>query len=68
MREAAFGPEDTARMAEAYESALKRLGLVDRNDPLTELVASKVLEIARSGKAPANAICDQALKELGVLK
>jgi hypothetical protein len=65
IREAAFEPEDSARMAEAYEAALLRLGLIDRNDPITELLASKIIEIARSGKAPAAAICDQAVKELG---
>jgi hypothetical protein len=64
IREGAFEPEDTARTGEAYEAALKRLGLVDRNDPLAQRIASKIIEIARSGKAPAAAICDQTLKEL----
>jgi hypothetical protein len=68
MREASFGPEDTARMAEAYEAAFKRIGLVDRTDPLTELIASKIIEIARSGNAPAEMICDQVLKEFGAIK
>jgi hypothetical protein len=65
LREASFGPEETARMAAAYEAALEKLGLVDCADSMTELIAAKIIEIARNGKQRAEAICDQALKELG---
>jgi hypothetical protein len=68
LREASFGPDETASMSEAYETALKRLGLIDRTDPVTELVAAKIIEIARGGERSAIRICDQALKELGVPK
>jgi hypothetical protein len=61
MRDASFGPEETARIA-----ALKRLGLVNRNDPVTEIVASKIIEIARTGERSDAIICDMALKELGI--
>jgi hypothetical protein len=68
MREASFGPDETAFMSEAYETALKKLRLVDRNDPVTELIAAKVIEIARRGvRSPAD-ICDQVITELGARK
>ena len=38
----------------AYELTLRTLNLVDRNDPLTTMIASKILEIGATGlKDPA---------------
>jgi hypothetical protein len=42
----AFGPEEIKLMATAFQGALNALGLMDRADPLNELVAKKVIEIA----------------------
>jgi hypothetical protein len=53
-----------SKIGAAQERPWRSLGLVDRNDPLAQRIASKIIEIARSGKAPAAAICDQTLKEL----
>jgi hypothetical protein len=39
--DAAFAPEDIQRITSAYEAALQKLGLVDRGDPVTEVVAQK---------------------------
>jgi hypothetical protein len=66
LREAAFNPEQVKQMTAAYETALRKLELVDRSDPVTELIARKIIEIARSGERSATAICDRALEELGV--
>jgi hypothetical protein len=41
--------EDMARLVAAYEKTLRALRLVDRSDPITELVARKVIEIGQSG-------------------
>jgi hypothetical protein len=38
-------PREIVRLNEAYERALRSLGLVDRNDPLTEIVAKRIVEI-----------------------
>ena len=35
--------------AKVFEDVLQTLGLVDRKDPLTEMVAKKVVELATSG-------------------
>jgi len=66
IREGSFGPQDIARMTAAYEAALKLLHLKDRADPVTELVAKKIIEIARSGEPDPAKICTRALKELGI--
>ena len=35
--------------AKVFEDVLQTLGLVDRKDPLTEMVAKKVVELATAG-------------------
>jgi hypothetical protein len=42
-------PEDIGRLAAAYEATLQMLELADRSDPLTQLVASKIIEIGQTG-------------------
>jgi len=64
--EAAFEPDDVARLTSAYEAALNLLGLTDRTDPVTEIVAKKIIEIARTGERDPPKICARALKELGI--
>ena len=65
-QEALFSPEDIARMVSAYEAALQLLRLTDRNDPVTVMVAKKIIEVTRSGESDPPRICARALKELGI--
>ena len=61
-----MGPEDIRRLTTAYEQALRTLGIVDRGDPLAELLARKIIEVAQTGiREPAD-ITAQAIKELGI--
>jgi hypothetical protein len=66
LQEAAFSPEDIGRMTAAYEAALRLLRLTDRTDPVTEIVAKKIIEVTRSGEHDPPRICARALKELGI--
>jgi hypothetical protein len=50
VKEAAFDPEEVQAIVAAYEAALARLGLKDRSDPAAEMVARKIVEIARGGE------------------
>lgn len=50
LQRSAFGPEEIERMTTAYEDALRVLGLTDRADPLTEILAKKIIEIAQTGE------------------
>jgi len=61
----AFGPEDIANLAAAFEAALSKLGLVDRQDPLTMTVAKLVMQLAKDGESDPKQLCDEALKVLG---
>jgi len=61
-----LGPEEISRLSEAYERTLRTLSLVDRNDPLTEMIAKKIIEIGQTGvKEPAQ-ISKLAIKDLGI--
>jgi len=59
-----FGPEDIKVITTAFEGALSNLGLVYRDDPLTELVAEKIIECAQTGERDTIRLRDGALKLL----
>jgi hypothetical protein len=44
-----MGPEEINRLTTAYEQALRTIGLVDRNDPIAEMIAKKIIEIGQTG-------------------
>jgi hypothetical protein len=66
LQEGAWDQADLDRMMAAYEAALTKLRLVDRTDPLTELIAKKIIEVTRNGEQDPTSICARAIKELGV--
>jgi hypothetical protein len=47
------------------EATLKRLRLVDRSDPITDLIAKKIIEVGRRGVRDPEQISALASKELG---
>ena len=57
LQAASFDQSDIDRMTAAYEAALKILRLADRTDPLTELIAKKIIEVARTGEHDPARIC-----------
>jgi hypothetical protein len=61
-----MGPEDIRRLTIAYERALRALGIVDRDDPLAELVARKIIEIAQTGVREPSDISALAIKEIDI--
>ena len=62
---AVFGPEEIASVTAAFEAALSKLGLVDRQDPLTMTVAKLIMQLAQDGESDPKQLCDEALKVLG---
>ena len=44
-----FTPEEVTILGSVFEDVLRTLGLVDRKDPITEMVAKKVVELATTG-------------------
>jgi hypothetical protein len=63
-----FDPDAVEAMTAAYEGALSDLRLIDRNDPLTELIAKSIITITSTGERDPDKIKDRALNALGVRK
>jgi hypothetical protein len=51
-------------MGAAYDRALTLLALKDRNDPLTEIVAKLIIEVAHTGEKNPRTMCALALRRL----
>ena len=66
IREASFGPDEIMTLSTAYEAALVALDLTDRQDPVTDLVAAKIIQVYRLGVQDPEQLCIRSLKELGV--
>jgi hypothetical protein len=49
----------------AFDRTLRKLHLVDRNDPICEIVARKVIEIGATGVTNPVAISEIAVRQLG---
>jgi hypothetical protein len=58
----AFEPDAVAVMASAFERSLLTLGLTDRTDPLTTIVAKRIIELARRGERDPIRLHDYAVK------
>jgi hypothetical protein len=46
-----FAPEVVAMMGDVFEDVLKTPGLVDREDPVTKLIAHRVFELVQEWRA-----------------
>jgi hypothetical protein len=63
-RDAVFGPDDLEAMTAAFEQALGKLGLRDRTDAATAIVARKVIELATHGERDPAKLCAAVLNSL----
>jgi hypothetical protein len=64
LKDTAFEPEENYVMGAAYERALELLRLKDRNDPITEIVARLIIDVAARGEKDPEVICGRALARL----
>jgi hypothetical protein len=64
-RDGKIKPEDVDRLDRAFTLTLQTLGLVDRNDPICEIVARKVIEIDAAGTYDPDEIASLAAQRLG---
>jgi hypothetical protein len=60
-----FEPDDVAKLTAAFEAALSKLGLVDRNDPITSTVAKLIIQLAKDGERDPEKLCDGVLEIFG---
>ena len=65
LQDSPFDPDEIARLVTAYEETLSALGLKERSDPITELVARKIIEIGQTGVRDPLQLARLAIKELG---
>ncbi|WLA81678.1 hypothetical protein [Bradyrhizobium elkanii] len=61
-----YTPEQIDLFNRAFSLALHSMGLVDRNDPLCEIVARKVIEIGKAGALDAKGIAQAAVARIGL--
>jgi hypothetical protein len=59
-----FGPDDIAVLVAAFESTLSALGLTDRTDPATMMVAKTIIELAKAGERDPVRLQNEAVKRL----
>jgi hypothetical protein len=60
----AFGPDDIAALVAAFEDCLRVLGLTNRDDPATMLVAKAIVEAAGQGERDPMRLREIAVKAL----
>jgi len=61
----AFDPETVQAIANALVTTCEALGLSDRDDAMTQLVAEKIIELARRGLKNSTALRFAGIKEFG---
>jgi hypothetical protein len=65
-KNAAFDPDAVKILTIAYEDVLRVLRLADRSDPITELIAKKIIELRYAGERDPERLRERTLQELGV--
>jgi hypothetical protein len=61
-----FNQDDIDRLAAAYEDALRALHISDRDDPINQIIAQRIIEGARTGVRDPGDLCKMAIKDLTV--
>ena len=57
-----FDPEAVRGLSAAYEAALKLLKISNTDDPITEIIAQRIIETAQTGVRHPAKLCAAALK------
>jgi hypothetical protein len=63
--EAAFPPEVIDAMSWAFDAVCERLAIPERAEAPREIVALRIVELARKGERDPKRLRDQALKTIG---
>ena len=61
-----LGPKEVNCIIAAYEQTLHTLCVKDRDDPLTEMIAKKIIKIAQTGVDDAAQLSALVIADLGV--
>src|SRR4029453_14847173 len=60
-----FGPDEIEVMKSAYEAALIEVGVTDRQDAITELIAKSIVNVKAIGERDSRQVMERALNALG---
>ncbi|KYH01780.1 hypothetical protein [Bradyrhizobium sp. DOA1] len=60
-----FTPEQQHLLELAFNHALRKLDLAGRNDPICDLVASRMIELYDGGVTNAVALAELTIREIG---
>ena len=63
-----FGPQEIEVMSAAYESALIDLGIANRDDLVTELIAKSIVIVISTGERNPELVKERAINALGLRK
>jgi len=66
LRDSKLAPEQIEILNKAFDRALRALHLVDRGDPICEMVARTVIEVAKNGMLDPDAIAEETVRQLGL--
>jgi hypothetical protein len=66
LKNSPLSPDDVSSVTAAYHHALHSLCVKDRDDPLTEMIAKKIVKIAQTGIKDPVQISALAIKELEI--
>jgi len=61
-REAAFNPEVVKTLCLAYDCAIRRMHDADQPNIVQEVIAQRIISMARNGEDNRNRLCTGALK------
>jgi GAF domain-containing protein len=68
LQDGAFEPEHIELVATAYEDTLRAMRLTNRADPVTELIAKAIFEMAQTGERHPDRLREMTLAKLGIVK
>jgi len=66
LKYSAFGPEQIEIMTRAYEETLLALELPPGDNPVTRLVAQKIIQLVQAGELDTLRLSSRAIAELGI--
>jgi hypothetical protein len=66
LRDGAFGPNDIKAMSMAFDDVCKMLNLTDGAKAAREVIAERIIELARRGERSPTRLRDRVLQESGL--
>jgi hypothetical protein len=66
IRESVFGPEAVANMGDAFDRACTASAQLGQPSVVHEVIATRIIELAKSGERNPQVLCEHALASLGL--